>query len=225
MARKVHKGDIRNTVLRQIKALKEGIDLLESARDIKADEVLEYADKDKEKTGRLRNQIKVINSGLTHLRHALKKLEGYKATTVTKKSHMIPISEVLRITAKKSKDKDLDKKVVQFLVDNPNPPDTVVHSWADKQGIGHAIVEAAIYRLATKFAKILAGGKAVKEGVKLSDFDPEEVKAGIKVELEHTPDRDVAERIVLDHLAEFDKYYTHPEYGLLAMEKKMEEGE
>lgn len=223
MARKVNKGDIRNTVLRQIKALKEGIDLLESARDLKADEVIEYAGKDKAE--KLKAQIKVIDNGLVHLRLALKKLEKYKSTTVTKESHMIPISRVLHIAAGNAKSKDLDKKVVQFLVDNPNPPDTKVHAWAEDQKVNPAIVEAAIYRLATKFSKILTGGKSTKEGVKLSDFDPKEVKAGIKVELEHTPDRDVAERIVLDHLAEFDKYYTHPEFGLLAMEKKMETSE
>lgn len=42
----------------------------------------------------------------------------------------------------------------------------------------------------------------------LSSFDPEEVKKGIKVELEHTKDITIAKEIVSDHLSEDPKYYT-----------------
>ena len=43
--------------------------------------------------------------------------------------------------------------IVKFLIDNPNPPDSKVHEWADEIGIEHSEVEAEIYKLATKEAQ------------------------------------------------------------------------
>jgi len=50
------------------------------------------------------------------------------------------------------------------------------------------------------------GGKAA--GRPDSDFDPEQLKKGIKVEMEHTDDPKVAREIAKDHLAEDPHYYT-----------------
>jgi len=51
-------------------------------------------------------------------------------------------------------DESWRKEIVQFLVDNPNPPDSTVHKWADEKGIEHSEVEAEIYKLATKAAQL-----------------------------------------------------------------------
>jgi len=40
-----------------------------------------------------------------------------------------------------------------------------------------------------------------------SDFDPKELARGIKVEMEHTSDRDIAKEIAKDHLTEDPAYY------------------
>ncbi len=40
------------------------------------------------------------------------------------------------------------------------------------------------------------------------EVDAEQLKIGIKVELEHTDDEKVAEKIARDHLAEDPHYYT-----------------
>ena len=50
------------------------------------------------------------------------------------------------------------------------------------------------------------GGLA--DDVPHSDFDQDELKMGIEVELEHTDDEAVAEEIATDHLVENDRYYT-----------------
>jgi lysophospholipase L1-like esterase/GNAT superfamily N-acetyltransferase len=52
---------------------------------------------------------------------------------------------------------------------------------------------------------LLPGGKA--EGMSPDDFDPRQLKAGIKVELEHTNDPAIAQEIARDHLAEDPDYY------------------
>jgi hypothetical protein len=52
----------------------------------------------------------------------------------------------------------------------------------------------------------LPGGKAA--GRPDSDFDPKALARGLKVELEHTRDREIAKEIAKDHLAEDPAYYT-----------------
>lgn len=71
--------------------------------------------------------------------------------------------------------------------------------------------EAAIYEEATTgleedMKQILKGGKGDK--LNPSEVDQDELARGIKVELEHTPDRALAKEIALDHLAEDPHYYT-----------------
>jgi predicted ABC-type ATPase len=63
-------------------------------------------------------------------------------------------------------------------------------------------IEAAGFQKADR----LPGGKGDK--LKPEDVDPEQLKMGIEVELEHTNDRQVAREIALDHLAEDPRYYT-----------------
>jgi hypothetical protein len=40
-----------------------------------------------------------------------------------------------------------------------------------------------------------------------SDFDQEQLKNGIKIEMEHTKDRKIAKEIAKDHLSEDPNYY------------------
>ncbi|HEY9816538.1 MAG TPA: DUF5661 family protein, partial [Candidatus Obscuribacterales bacterium] len=40
-----------------------------------------------------------------------------------------------------------------------------------------------------------------------SDFDPKQLAKGVKVEMEHTSDPDIAREIAIDHLTEDPKYY------------------
>lgn len=47
----------------------------------------------------------------------------------------------------------------------------------------------------------------ISRGMTRRDFDPKELRRGRKVELEHTSDWRVAERIAMDHLVEDSKYY------------------
>ena len=53
---------------------------------------------------------------------------------------------------------------------------------------------------------VIAGGKA--DGKSPEKFDQEQIKMGLKVEMEHTDDPMVAIEITMDHLTEFPDYYT-----------------
>ena len=59
----------------------------------------------------------------------------------------------------------------------------------------------------------IPGGRA--EGKEAEDYDKKQIDMGKKVELEHTPDKNVSTEISKDHLEEIPDYYTRL--------KKMEE--
>jgi hypothetical protein len=104
-------------------------------------------------------------------------------------------------------------------------PDSKVHSLAKELGMDPDDLETEIYAWASLWAmneraKVNPGGRAEAKGVTRDDFPKATIDKGIKVELEHTKDRELAEKIVLDHLAESPDYYE----ALEKMEKGLEEG-
>jgi len=104
---------------------------------------------------------------------------------------------------------DLHAEIVKWLMENPNPPDDSVHSFASKMGIDPDKFEEHIYMI---LSDILSGGKSKDfKGT----YNPKELKMGMKVELEHTGSTLISEKIAKDHLAEIPDYYTR----LLKMEK------
>jgi len=102
----------------------------------------------------------------------------------------------------------LREDVMFFLKTNPNPLDANLHSWAESMGYDIDEAETEIYKLATKFVNFLTSGRANELGITEEDVDAEQLKTGIEVEQEHTPDDDIAKRIALDHLCEISDYYS-----------------
>ena len=117
------------------------------------------------------------------------------------------------------------KKVIDLLVEAKGKalPDEKVHALADALGMPAHSLESEIYAFASlwamnEVAKVNPGGRAEAKGVTRGDFSKATIDQGIKVELEHTKDRELAEKIVLDHLAENKGYYD----ALAKMEKDFE---
>jgi len=105
----------------------------------------------------------------------------------------------------------LKDKVIKYLTRNPAPEDeSEFHKFAETVADEHDIAEETAYAV---LGDLLAGGKT--KGKKLK-VDPEQLKTGIKIELEHTKDPQIAEKIARDHLFEIPDYYTRL--------KKMESG-
>lgn len=122
-------------------------------------------------------------------------------------------------------DKD-KKRVIDLLAEGKGKPipDKKVHDLAEDLGMEAHDLESYIYSLASFWAlneqaKVNPGGRAEEKGVTRDDFPKATIDKGIKVELEHTKDRELAEKIVLDHLAESPDYYE----ALDKMEKSLEE--
>ena len=107
-----------------------------------------------------------------------------------------------------SSENKLEKELIQFLIDNPNPSDEGkggIHEWAEKNGYNKHKVEETAYSL---LSDILSGGRAHDKGVTEKDVDPKELAIGIDVEIEHTGNKLVAKKIAIDHLAEIGNYYS-----------------
>jgi hypothetical protein len=65
--------------------------------------------------------------------------------------------------------------------------------------------------------KFFKHGKSVEMQIQCADVDMRQLDMGIVVEQEHTNDLVVAAKVALDHIAEFEDYYT----GLAQMEKEL----
>ncbi len=126
-----------------------------------------------------------------------------------------------------------DKEVMERIVDllaaaGGKPiPGTEVHAFAEGLEVDPGELESVIYSFASKWAmnekaKVNPGGKAEQKGVTEADFDEAAVKKGTEVELEHTPDRNFAKKIALDHIAEFPTYYDKLEKMESSMKESME---
>lgn len=58
---------------------------------------------------------------------------------------------------------------------------------------------------------------ADKHNVDVRDIE-KEIEVGVRIEMEHTDDKEIAREIAMDHIFEFPDYYTDPNYGLIAVE-------
>lgn len=109
---------------------------------------------------------------------------------------------------------DVKKKICDFFRDNPTPSDSEIHKFAESIKVDVHLLETIIYRILGSF---LGAGKSVT-GKKM-EYDPEQVKLGVPIELEHCNDKYLALKIVHDHLQEFPNYYTY----LIQMEDFLKE--
>lgn len=107
-------------------------------------------------------------------------------------------------------DQDIHAEIIKFFQGTPNPSDEEVHAFAEDMGINEHELERHIYMI---LSDVINGGKSANFK---GDYDPAQLKKGTKVELEHTSNPLLAEKIAKDHLAELPDYYDRLQ--------KMEEG-
>jgi len=106
---------------------------------------------------------------------------------------------------------EIRKKLIDFFTVVPNPNDDQIHNLAKKMNIDTHKLETEIYAI---MSDLFSQGAYNSSGPQ--HINKEELKAGIKIEMEHTSCPLLAKRIALDHLAEIPDYYTR----LIKMEKE-----
>ncbi len=99
-------------------------------------------------------------------------------------------------------------QIIDFLQANPNPMDSDVHAFAERNGMAPDQMETMIYGLSQKTVNFLRGGKMSEAQLDINTVDPQQLEIGVQIEQEHTPDLSIAKKIALDHLVEIPDYYT-----------------
>lgn len=95
-------------------------------------------------------------------------------------------------------EKSVEGAIIEFLADNPNPPDKKIHDLSDKMKIETDKFEARVYGILSDVIEHAKGAKA----------NPRELAMGVKIEMEHTKHPELARYIALAHLREIKNYYT-----------------
>jgi hypothetical protein len=101
--------------------------------------------------------------------------------------------------------------LADYLSKNTEATMDGIKVWASENNQGLDLVHKKLIIMAVKFSRFWTGGKyGGNEPVDVKNLSLDEIAAGIKVEMEHTPDVDVALKIVLDHESESYpvQYYT-----------------
>jgi hypothetical protein len=100
------------------------------------------------------------------------------------------------------KGQKVSNKIIEFFSNKKEIDDDDIHSLADKMKIDPHEFEEVIYSLVSAFWT--QGRSKDFKG----EYDPKELEMGRGIEMEHTNDKRMAERISKDHLAEIPDYYT-----------------
>ena len=115
------------------------------------------------------------------------------------KMYKVQMAELL----KKKAQTEVRKRLINFFTKHKDPSDKLVHQFAEELGVDAHQLEEEVYGILSDF---FASGEYHKNPrVKI---DPEQLKLGIKSEMEHTDCPLIAQRIAKDHLAEMSDYYT-----------------
>jgi hypothetical protein len=99
-------------------------------------------------------------------------------------------------------DKAVKAEILKLFGQDKEIKDVDVHALAERLQISPHDLEEQIYGI---LRNLLKGGKS---GGEKKPVDEGELSMGISVEAEHTQDKEIAEKIARDHLAEDPKYYT-----------------
>ena len=111
------------------------------------------------------------------------------------------------------------KILFAFFTKYKYPKDTLMHALAKKYNIKPDELEQEVYSILTDF---LAFGKWNERKDKNVKVDPEQLKMGMKVEMEHTNCPLIARKIALDHLSELSDYYSRLRQMEDAAKKKLQ---
>lgn len=106
--------------------------------------------------------------------------------------------------------------VIAFLKSSPRPSDDEFHAWAKSKGYNEHKAEAVAYRIISDLVT-----KGESKGKHTAGVAKADVKRGVKIEAEHTPNKTIQRKITDDHTAELPDYYD-PKKGLPKMEKNLE---
>ncbi len=97
---------------------------------------------------------------------------------------------------------NIQKKIIEFFKNNLSPTDKEIHKLSLNLNMDKHKFEEMIYSFLGSFF-----GAGLSKNFK-GKYNEKELKMGIKVEMEHTTNSLIAEKITKDHLSECSNYYS-----------------
>ena len=98
--------------------------------------------------------------------------------------------------------------IIEFFINSPNAGYNELSKYVKSKGIDYYDMDHALTTLAGSFIGFIYSGLFAKSNKGIQDIDPEQLRMGVSVELEHTDNELIARKIALDHLVEIPSYYT-----------------
>lgn len=98
----------------------------------------------------------------------------------------------------------VSKAIIDMFTLYPEVTDDMIKKLAKTLDLPKDVLENEIYAVLSSF---LNKGRSRENSN--APIDPEQLRAGIKIEMEHTSNPMIAEKIAKDHLTEIATYYTH----------------
>jgi hypothetical protein len=98
----------------------------------------------------------------------------------------------------------LSKAIIDMFTLYSEVTDDMIKKLANNLNIPEEVLENEIYSIMSNFFN-----KGMSRDNPNAPIDPNELRAGIKVEMEHTSNPLISEKIARDHLTEDASYYTH----------------
>lgn len=89
-------------------------------------------------------------------------------------------------------------------MDHPHPEESELLDFCDKLNISPSEFGTALYSVLTDYMHAVGKHRDVPD----ENYDPDQLKMGMEIELEHTNDYALSKEIAKDHLAEIPDYYT-----------------
>lgn len=159
-----------------------------------------------------RNLFDVANLSDTSVKRALNLYKQARKILSSIPTEGLPFSEINQIDNLLG---NIDEHETELLKSKPLRKDTEMESTNVRaRGLlgltedGDAKPEDLIKSEGPVGESVILNGKARKEGFTVDKADELELAKGIAIEMEHTDDPEVAKTIALDHLAEYDTYYS-----------------
>ena len=112
-------------------------------------------------------------------------------------------AEMEKTASEKESKKDMHQEFISFFHESSGAPTSgEIEEWAKGKRFGMDDVNDCAYAFAKKYANFLKGGDSKGSLDVFKGADPKLVEIAINIELEHSPDRETAMKIVADHVTE-----------------------
>lgn len=135
-----------------------------------------------------------VESALRKLQVPVDKKE-LSLNSLKKNSFMKSYSDMCKF----ARNVELQESLMSLLQESPNPDISKINQWVDKENVDLSELTEEAFEM---LGDVLGKGKSVERPEDQKNYPQDQLDKGIKVEMEHTDNPLISEKITEDHLSE-----------------------